>query len=155
MPSVRVPQTTFDPFQVRGPAFDQRLQGAGIAVINRAENALQPFRHRVARQIEGRFARRAEHPDDEPQNLTTHMPKRLLKGAGMKLVQLAAALAVSPSAAVYHAVLGKQLEGWAKAAGAAVPKGTKLPENLVTVDVPAALSNHRVYFLASLDEALT
>ena len=36
-----------------------------------------------------------------------------------------AAKKVSPSAAVYHAVLGKQLEGWAKAAGAAVPQGTK------------------------------
>jgi len=46
-----------------------------------------------------------------------------------------AAKKVSPSAAVYHAVLGRQLEGWAKAAGAAVPQGTKRPENLVTVDV--------------------
>jgi LmbE family N-acetylglucosaminyl deacetylase len=41
----------------------------------------------------------------------------------------------SPSSAVYHAVLGRQLAGWAKAAGAPVPAGVKLPENLVTVDV--------------------
>lgn len=40
-----------------------------------------------------------------------------------------------PSAAVYHAALGKQLAGWAKAAGAAVPEGMRLPEHLVTVDV--------------------
>ena len=46
-----------------------------------------------------------------------------------------AAKKVSSSAAVYHAVLGRQLKGWAKAAGAAVPQGTKLPENLMTVDV--------------------
>jgi len=46
-----------------------------------------------------------------------------------------AAKKVSPSAAVYHAVLGRQLKGWAKAAGAAVPQGTRLPENLMTVDV--------------------
>ncbi len=42
---------------------------------------------------------------------------------------------VCPSAAVYHAALGKQLAGWAKAAGAAVPEGMRLPEHLVTVDV--------------------
>jgi LmbE family N-acetylglucosaminyl deacetylase len=46
-----------------------------------------------------------------------------------------AAKNVSPSSAVYHVALGKQLAGWAKAAGAEVPKGVKLPENLVTVDV--------------------
>jgi LmbE family N-acetylglucosaminyl deacetylase len=43
----------------------------------------------------------------------------------------------SPSSAVYHAVLGKQLAGWAKAAGAPVPAGVTLPENLVTVDAQA------------------
>jgi LmbE family N-acetylglucosaminyl deacetylase len=46
-----------------------------------------------------------------------------------------AAKEVAPASAVYHAVLGRQLEGWAAVAGVAVPKGTKLPENVVTVDV--------------------
>ncbi len=46
-----------------------------------------------------------------------------------------AAKEAAPASAVYHAVLGRQLEGWAAVAGVAVPKGTKLPENLVTVDV--------------------
>jgi LmbE family N-acetylglucosaminyl deacetylase len=41
----------------------------------------------------------------------------------------------SPASAVYHAVLGRQLPGWAKAAGAPVPEGVTLPENLITVDV--------------------
>ncbi len=54
---------------------------------------------------------------------------------------------IAPAAAVYHAALGRQLEGWAKVAGAAVPKGTKLPENLVTVDVRA----FQMQRLASLD----
>lgn len=52
-----------------------------------------------------------------------------------------------PDAAVYHAALGKQLEGFARAADAAVPKGVKLPENLVTVDVKAFQQQR----LASLD----
>jgi LmbE family N-acetylglucosaminyl deacetylase len=58
-----------------------------------------------------------------------------------------AAKKVSPSSAVYHAVLGKQLAGWAKAAGAAVPEGVNLPENLVTVDV----QQFQTQRLASLD----
>ena len=58
-----------------------------------------------------------------------------------------AAKEVAPAAAVYHAVLGIQLEGWAVVAGVAVPKGAKLPENLVTVDVKP-FQNQR---LASLD----
>jgi len=58
-----------------------------------------------------------------------------------------AAKRVSPSSAVYHAVLGRQLPGWAKAAGAEVPKGVKLPENLVTVDVQQFQARR----LASLD----
>ena len=44
-------------------------------------------------------------------------------------------------------MLGRQLAGWAKAAGAPVPEGVKLPENLNTVDVQA-LQSHR---LASLN----
>jgi hypothetical protein len=35
---------------------------------------------------------------------------------------------------VYHALLGGQLEGWAAVAGVAVPNGTNLRENVVTVD---------------------
>jgi len=54
---------------------------------------------------------------------------------------------VSPSSAVYHAVLGRQLPGWAKAAGAEVPKGVKLPENLVSVEV----QQFQAQRLASLD----
>jgi len=46
-----------------------------------------------------------------------------------------AARRVLPSAAVYHAVLGRQLEGWAKVVGAPVPAGAKLPEDLVTLEV--------------------
>jgi LmbE family N-acetylglucosaminyl deacetylase len=52
-----------------------------------------------------------------------------------------------PYAAVYHAALGRQLEGFARAAGAAVPQGVKLPENLLTVDVKAFQQQR----LASLD----
>jgi LmbE family N-acetylglucosaminyl deacetylase len=46
-----------------------------------------------------------------------------------------AAKEVVPAAAVYHAVLGKQLAGFAAVAGVPVPQGAKLPEALVTVDV--------------------
>jgi LmbE family N-acetylglucosaminyl deacetylase len=58
-----------------------------------------------------------------------------------------AARKVMPAAAVYHAALGRQLAGWAKAAGVAVPEGIKLPENLVTVDVQQFQTER----LASLD----
>ena len=58
-----------------------------------------------------------------------------------------AAKRVSPVSAVYHAVLGRQLRGWAEAAGAEIPKGVKLPENLVTVDVQEFQDRR----LASLD----
>lgn len=58
-----------------------------------------------------------------------------------------AASRVSPSSAVYHAILGKQLAGWAKVAGVAVPQGVKLPENLVTVNV----RQFQAQRLASLD----
>ena len=46
-----------------------------------------------------------------------------------------AAKEVVPAAAVYHAVLGKQLAGFAAVAGVPVPKEAKLPDHLVTVDV--------------------
>ena len=46
-----------------------------------------------------------------------------------------AAKQVVPAAAVYHAVLGRQLAGFAAAAGVPVPKEAKLPEHLVTVGV--------------------
>jgi LmbE family N-acetylglucosaminyl deacetylase len=46
-----------------------------------------------------------------------------------------AASRVSASSAVYHPVLGRQLEGWAKAAGVAALTGVKLPQNIVTVHV--------------------
>jgi LmbE family N-acetylglucosaminyl deacetylase len=58
-----------------------------------------------------------------------------------------AAQKVLPAAAVYHAALGRQLTGWAKVAGAAIPEGVGLPENLVTVDVRQFLKQR----LASLD----
>ena len=58
-----------------------------------------------------------------------------------------AAKEIKPACTVYHAVLGKQLEGWAAVAGVAVPKGVGLPENLVTVDV----KQFQVQRLAGLD----
>jgi len=46
-----------------------------------------------------------------------------------------AAREAAPGSAVYHVVLGRQLKGWARVVGIAIPKEAKLPENLVTVDV--------------------
>ena len=72
-----------------------------------------------------------------------------------------AAKKVSPSSAVYHAELGRQLEGWAKAAGAVVTNGIKLPENLVTVDVKqfqeqrlAALECHKTQWTPEIRSKL-
>jgi LmbE family N-acetylglucosaminyl deacetylase len=72
-----------------------------------------------------------------------------------------AAKEITAACAVYHAVLGKQLEGWAAVAGVAVPKGAKLPENLVTVDVKqfqaqrlASLDCHKTQWTPEIQEKL-